>query len=166
MTRDTRHMTRDMFGGVNILSKFQLPCSYRLWFMILWGKGWLSHWINYEVVYRTAPATPGLLNSTLTQAPNQIQDPFGHHQHLCTSFNGQEQVQTHLILQRPYWVFVVFARHWKRLHFNSFWHNLFFHSSGLTCPTWRIGPPWPWQDTRVDTRCVDSKCICGRAIYL
>ena len=53
-----------MFGGVNMLSKFQLPSSYRLWFMILWrygGKGWLSHWINDEAVYRTAPATPGLL---------------------------------------------------------------------------------------------------------
>ena len=25
-----RHVTRDTFGGVNILSKFQLPSSYRL----------------------------------------------------------------------------------------------------------------------------------------
>ena len=30
VTRDTRHVTCDMFGGVNILSKFQLPSSYRL----------------------------------------------------------------------------------------------------------------------------------------
>ena len=69
VTRDMWHMTRDMFGGVNILSKFQLPSSCRLWFMILWrsgGKGWLGDWmnqsINDEAVYRTAPATPGLLN--------------------------------------------------------------------------------------------------------
>ena len=34
--RDTWHLTRNTFGGVNILSKFQLPSSYRLWFMILW----------------------------------------------------------------------------------------------------------------------------------
>ena len=69
VTRDTWHVTRDTFGGVNILSKFQLPSSYRLWFMILWrsgGKGWVTQLIswsmNYEAVYRTAPATPGLLN--------------------------------------------------------------------------------------------------------
>ena len=34
------------------------------WFMILWrygGKGWLSDLISDKAVYRTAPATPGLL---------------------------------------------------------------------------------------------------------
>ena len=36
VTRDTWHVTCDTFGGVNIISKFQLPSSYRLWFMILW----------------------------------------------------------------------------------------------------------------------------------
>ena len=70
MTRDTWHVTCDTWHvwGVNILSKFQLPSSYRLWFMILWssgGKGWLDQSINQsvndEAVYRTAPATPGLL---------------------------------------------------------------------------------------------------------
>ena len=66
VTRDTWHVhvIRDMFGGVNILSKFQLPSFYRLWFTILWrsgGKGSLTYWINDEAVYRTAPATPGLL---------------------------------------------------------------------------------------------------------
>ena len=65
-TCDTWHVTRDTFGGVTIISKFQLPSSYRLWFMILWrsgGKGWLNELINDEAVYRTAPATPGLLKS-------------------------------------------------------------------------------------------------------
>ena len=51
VTRGTLwHVTRDMFWGVNILSKFQLPSSYRLWFMILWrsrGNGWLNELINY-----------------------------------------------------------------------------------------------------------------------
>ena len=64
MTHDTWHMTHDMFGGVDILSKFQLPSSYCLWFMILWrsgGKGWLTDLISDKAVYRTAPATPGLL---------------------------------------------------------------------------------------------------------
>ena len=54
-------MTRDTLGMINILSKFQL--------MILWrygGKGSLTESINESIsdkaVYRTAPATPGLLN--------------------------------------------------------------------------------------------------------
>ena len=62
----TWHMTCDMFGGVNILSKFQLPSSYGLWLMILWisgGKGWDTESVNHKAVYRTAPATPGLLKS-------------------------------------------------------------------------------------------------------
>ena len=45
VTRDMSHVTCDTFGWVNILSKFQLPSSYRLWFMILWrsgGKGWIN----------------------------------------------------------------------------------------------------------------------------
>ena len=36
VTHDTWHVTCDMFGGVNILLKFQLPSSFCLWFMILW----------------------------------------------------------------------------------------------------------------------------------
>ena len=50
VTRDTWHVTCHMFGGVNILSKFQLPSSYRLWFMISWKIGrkrvteWLTEW--------------------------------------------------------------------------------------------------------------------------
>ena len=64
VTRDMWHVTCDTFGGVNILSKFQLPSSYCLWFMMLWrsgGKGWVTELMNDEAVYRTAPATPGLL---------------------------------------------------------------------------------------------------------
>ena len=85
MTRDMRHMTCDTFGGENILSKFQLPSSYRLWFMILWrsgGKGWLTELMNElmndEAVYRTAPATPGLLISRwqLFQASHSPSKPF------------------------------------------------------------------------------------------
>ena len=64
VTRDTWHVTYDMFGGVNILSKFQLPSSYRLGFMMLWrsgGKGCMNELMNDKAIYRTAPATPGLL---------------------------------------------------------------------------------------------------------
>ena len=51
VTCDMWHVTRDTFGVVNILSKFQLPNSYRLWFMILWRSGeekayGLTDWIN------------------------------------------------------------------------------------------------------------------------
>ena len=49
VTRDMWHVTHDTFGGVNILSKFQLPSSCRLWFMILWrsgGKGLINEWMN------------------------------------------------------------------------------------------------------------------------
>ena len=70
MTHDMRHVTWDMLWGVNIFSKFQLPSSSGLWFMIFWrlgGKGSLTHslneWINYGGDCRTAPATPGLLKS-------------------------------------------------------------------------------------------------------
>ena len=45
VTCATRQVTCDMFGGVNNLSKFQLPSSYCLWFMIIWrsgGKGSLT----------------------------------------------------------------------------------------------------------------------------
>ena len=62
VTRDMWHVTHDMFEGVNILSKFQLPSSYRLWFMILWrsgGKGWLAEWIN-ELITRLFIEQPRL----------------------------------------------------------------------------------------------------------
>ena len=39
VTGYTGHMTCDMFWGVNILSKFQLPSSYGLWFMVSWRLG-------------------------------------------------------------------------------------------------------------------------------
>ena len=49
VTCDTWHVTHDTLGGMNILSKFQLPSSYCLFFMILWrywGKGWLTESMN------------------------------------------------------------------------------------------------------------------------
>ena len=53
---------------MNILSKFQLPISYCLLFMIyedLEEKAdSLTDLMNYLAVYRTAPATPNLLINT------------------------------------------------------------------------------------------------------
>ena len=49
MTLATWHVTCDKLWGVNILSKFQLPSSYGLWFMIscrLGGKGWRTDRLN------------------------------------------------------------------------------------------------------------------------
>ena len=65
MTPDTWHLTCDTWWGVNILSKFQLPSSFGLGGEVIWrsgGKGSLNQSMNDEAVYRTAPATPGLLN--------------------------------------------------------------------------------------------------------
>ena len=75
VTCDTWHVTRDTFGGVDILSKFQLSSSYRLWFMILWrsgGKGSVAQSVNHKAVYRTAPATPGLLKMEIISSPFQV----------------------------------------------------------------------------------------------
>ena len=49
VTCDTWPVTCDMLWGVNNLSKFQLPSSYCLWFMILWrsgGKGSSTEWMD------------------------------------------------------------------------------------------------------------------------
>ena len=51
---------------MNIISKFQLSSSSGLGLTVFWiyfHKPWLSQWVNHEAVYRTAPATPGLLIS-------------------------------------------------------------------------------------------------------
>ena len=56
MTQDTWHLTCDMWNmvvGVNIISKFQLPTSNGLWFMMpcrFGGKGWLTEWMNESVI--------------------------------------------------------------------------------------------------------------------
>ena len=75
VTYDMWHTTCDMFWGTNILSKFHLPSSYYLQFMILLrfrGKGSLPACLNesiYEAVCRPAPATPGQLTITAMRSP-------------------------------------------------------------------------------------------------
>ena len=71
VTSDTWHLTCDTWLVVNILSKFQLPCSYGLGFMMSWrfgGKRSLTQSVN-ELIKRLfveyPPATPGLLNTLL-----------------------------------------------------------------------------------------------------
>ena len=62
VTRYMWHVKRDMLCRVNILSKFQLPSFYSLWFMIFCrfgGKGWLTD----KGVWRTALTTQGLLKT-------------------------------------------------------------------------------------------------------
>ena len=54
MTRDTWHMTCDMWGKGNVPSKFLFPGSYRLEQKVFWRyfhKGWLFHWINQSMNY-------------------------------------------------------------------------------------------------------------------
>ena len=70
VTRDMWHVTCDMLWGVYILSKFRLPSSSGLWFMICWklgGKGWLNEWMSNEADCRTAPPTLGPLIITYTR---------------------------------------------------------------------------------------------------
>ena len=66
VTRDTWHMTCDMFGGGWTFS--QNFSSLALTVCDLWYYEYLeerddlmNQWMNYEAVYRTARATPGLL---------------------------------------------------------------------------------------------------------
>ena len=65
VTRDTWHVTCDMWHMV--WSEHSLKISVRQ--LLRFGIDsvyWMNYWIyNYEGVYKTAPATPGLLNITL-----------------------------------------------------------------------------------------------------
>ena len=88
-TRDSWHVTCDMLWGMNILSKFQLPSSSCFWFMILWrsgGKGSPTLWMSDEAVYRTAPATQGLLKTGKWELL-QLRDQsiFSTRKNLCLS---------------------------------------------------------------------------------
>ena len=67
---DIWHLTPDTQGWWTFVSNFHVPSSYGLGvkvFRRLGGKGWPTGWnnelLNYECVCRTAPATPGLLNT-------------------------------------------------------------------------------------------------------
>ena len=69
MTHDTWHMTHDMFGGWTFSQNFS---SLALTVCDLWNyedleekAHGLNEWINDKAVYRTAPATPGLLKKEL-----------------------------------------------------------------------------------------------------
>ena len=78
---------------MNILSKFQLPSSYRLWMKVCWRytelrryfhKGHLiNYWINYSVSEggdcRTAPATPGMLTRRGSLVDNRPSPDKLHH---------------------------------------------------------------------------------------
>ena len=68
VTCDTWQVTHDMWGEVNLLSKFQLSSFYGLGVKVFWiyfNKWWRSQSVNKLInekgVCRTAPATPGLL---------------------------------------------------------------------------------------------------------
>ena len=68
VTRDMWHMTHDTYCGMNILAKFQLSSFSGSGLTVLWiyfHKTWLTFLIvtlvNCKAVYRTDPATQGLL---------------------------------------------------------------------------------------------------------
>ena len=69
VTGDMWHLTHDTWFGVNIISKLELASSNCLGVMMIWRfcrkrmTDWLSEWIIYEGVLRTAHATLGLLRT-------------------------------------------------------------------------------------------------------
>ena len=103
MTHDMWHVTCDTWyvtrlGGVNILSKFQLPSSSCLWYYEdLEEKGhWINHLMIYKAVYRTGPATPGLLiietDYATSYLPNDVNSIVLFNFVIC--FNGLLAVRT------------------------------------------------------------------------
>ena len=68
LTRDMWHVTCDMWHTVwgEHSLKFQFPSSYILWIMMcqIFGEkdDWINESMNYVYVYKTAPATSGLLD--------------------------------------------------------------------------------------------------------
>ena len=77
---DTWHLTCDMWWGVNILSKYQLPSSYGLGFTMSWrfrGKGWVSQLImSNKGDCRTAPALLGLLTRQGSPVDSPLASPL------------------------------------------------------------------------------------------
>ena len=72
-------VTNDTWREVNILSKCQVPSSYRLEMKVSWRFGgrellneWMNEWINVRCVYRTAPATPVLVVYAFFQHPGLV----------------------------------------------------------------------------------------------
>ena len=99
VTHDMRHVTCDMLWGVTILSKFQLPNSFGLLFMIFWrlgGKGSLNEWIKHEADCRTAPATLGLLKSYIEMKDKD--------EHFKLRYKDWQQKAEDLILGTKYWI--------------------------------------------------------------
>ena len=73
-----RHTTCDTWKEVNILSKFQVPCSHDFGVKEFWRFGgkwsladWINELINYKVVCIIAPATPGLLKHYISLKMSQ-----------------------------------------------------------------------------------------------
>ena len=73
VTCDTWHVTRDMWHVIRLgvwtfsqnfssLDLTVMKISRKR--MTQWMNEWMNEWINDEALYRTAPATPGLLNIT------------------------------------------------------------------------------------------------------
>ena len=67
VTRDTLHVTFDMFGGggwtfsQNFSSLVLTVCNLLYYEHLEEKADWLSDWISDKAVYRTAPATAGLI---------------------------------------------------------------------------------------------------------
>ena len=92
MTCDMWHVTCDMthhmwhFVGDEHSLKFQVPSFYGSWFRISWRLG-LTESIIDKGVCRTAPATPGLLNTRFSQSC--FTSTFVIHSFINSSFSSK-----------------------------------------------------------------------------
>ena len=68
VTCDTGHVTYDTWWGLNFLAKGHLCSFYGLGKTVYWRlkDRWINQLSNHKSVYRTSPATTGLLKSIRT----------------------------------------------------------------------------------------------------
>ena len=138
MTCDMWHVTCDRWGEMHLLSKFQLPSSNGLGFMMLWRlevKGSLSHWINDEGVGRTAPANPSLLNILININTSYTTSSIGERCDLCSNLSDVTLVFGNYI----FFVFYVYYKFYCKEAFAAPFNMLNVDDScqsPLTCEMW------------------------------
>ena len=126
-TCDKRHVTCDMWWKVNILSKCQVPSSNGLGVKVFWSyfhKLWVTQFMSGEGVFRTAPASPGLLIT--------LKDM---HLTVCASVNPEYLCTSRLESCLPCAQFIVCVH---MLHISVFIARCTVSPSPLSSCCWRV----------------------------
>ena len=108
------HVAHDRWGYVNLLWKLQLPISYGLGVKVFWRyfhKGWLTDWVNYEGVCRTAPATSGLLKIFI----HKWQVISKYDQRSCYSWRFNQFQPCQVAVEKRIFKVHIFSPTWERL---------------------------------------------------